>query len=407
VFRYFLGKSFLNISFVGAGNIVNTILGFVFLAALTRSLSLEDFGKYALLASLLIFTAKITDFGTGSLFVAKAITKSDRHVFDTFASVRIMLFGIAAVILLAALHALNLFELPLVLISLFGLFAYLINFATYSLFQRVQNYLMLILLNAVMAVIKFVFAILILTSVYTPTLVSAFAIFSLSVFPSLLLCFFLPKEFKKFSVSFKKVGSFIKETFPGGFSQMVAEGWSALGNSIAKVTQGFSNVGIFSLADKISSIFSLIAASVFTVLLPKNAQRKSQRRKYDFKEAGIISIVILLLAGAGTVVARILVPPIFGENFVESLAIIDVLLFANALNAIYTFMENYFFVEGKTKYLLWFPSSKLILILTFSFLLVPRYGLSGLAWAQLITAAGTLLFAALTIKKIHREPLSF
>lgn len=73
-------KSFINIFVVGAGNGINAILGLMFFTAVARTLSIEDFGKYALLASLLVSLSKIMDFGTNSLFVAKSIAKTQQYV---------------------------------------------------------------------------------------------------------------------------------------------------------------------------------------------------------------------------------------------------------------------------------------------------------------------------------------
>lgn len=379
-------RSFINISLVSAGNIFNTVLGFLFLTAVARTLSLEDFGKYALLTSLLTFLAKGTDFGTNSLYVAKSITFNSKNLTNVFYTLKILLLVLILPISLITLLLLKILDPILIVVFILGLVAYWVNFTLYSLFQKYEKYLMLILVNSVMAVIKAIFAGLIFFNLFIPTLTTAFGIFALCVYPSLLFWFFLPRELKTFKFSVNSVKEFFKEAFPAGISQLISEGWSAIANTIASLTNGFSNVGIYSLADRLSAIFSLISFSVFTVLLPKNAQRKKEKQEYDFTETLLISVGILFLAVIGIIISNLLVVPIFGENFRESLPILAILFFSSAFTAINTFMENYFFVEKKTDKLLPIALTRVGSFILLSILLVPTYSISGIAYASLISS---------------------
>jgi O-antigen/teichoic acid export membrane protein len=189
----------------------------------------------------------------------------------------------------------------------------------------------------------------------------------------------------------KNTSEFLKEAFPAGVSLLISEGWSSIANIITKFAKSFSDVGLYSLADKLSAIFSLISFSIFTVLLPKNSKRKKENKRYDFKETTLISIGILLLAFMGVIASRMLVVPIFGENFRASLPILYILLFASAFTAINTFMENYFFVEKKTNNLLPISLTRLISFVVVSFVLLPIYSINGIAWASLISSVSVTL----------------
>jgi len=69
--------SLKKVSFVSSGNLFNAVIGLVYLAAVAKNLSLEDFGKYAVLTALLTSISRLIDFGTNSMFVAKSITDSE------------------------------------------------------------------------------------------------------------------------------------------------------------------------------------------------------------------------------------------------------------------------------------------------------------------------------------------
>lgn len=395
-------KSFVNISIVSIGNIFNTVLGFLFLTAVARTLSLEDFGKYALLTSLITFLAKGTDFGTNSLFVSKSITSNEKNLVNIFYSLKIILLLIVVPVSFIVLLALKILDPLIITVFLLGLIAYWANFTLYSLFQKEEKYIMLILVNSILAITKFIFAILIFLNLFKPTLLSSFSIFSLCVFPSLFLILFLPKDLKTFTLSFNQLGKFFKEAFPAGTSLLISEGWSAIANTITSLLNNFSNVGIYSLADKLSAIFSLISFSIFTVLLPKNSKRKKDNQEFDFKETIVISIGLLLLALVGIVVSNIIVIPIFGEHFRDSLPVLYVLLFSSAFTAINTFMENYFFVEKKTNQLLPISLTRLVSFVGLSLILLPSYSITGIAYASLVSSVSVTLMIFFIIKKTHQ-----
>jgi O-antigen/teichoic acid export membrane protein len=401
-------KSFFNISFVSTGNVLNAVLGFLFIAAAAQALPVDSFGKYALITSLLVAIAKITDFGTNSLFVAKSITQTDT-VTGKFVSLRLILFLLTLPVSFIALTLLNFTEATVILVFFLGLIAYTINFLLFGFFQKLEQFHWVISLNFIPAVIKAFFAVLIFTGLMQINYAQAFLIFVVSMVPSAFLYTLLPTDLKKYQLSLADTKKLFFEVFPAGTSQLIQESWPAIANSIAKITRSFTEVGIFSVAEKVSSIFSLISLSIFTVLLPKNALRKKENSRYDFKETFLLSIGVLILSILAIVAAKFFIPIVFGEKYTESLPLVDFMILAAAITAIHTFMENFFFIEGRTKVLLYISTFKLTVFLVFSALFIPLYSLMGLAYAQL-TAALTALVVTLFLiiprptPSSHRSP---
>jgi O-antigen/teichoic acid export membrane protein len=392
-------KSFVDIFIVGSGNGINAVLGLLFFTMVARTLSIEDFGRYALLTSLLVSLSKIMDFGTNSLFVAKSITKPHDYINRLF-SLKLVLFFATLVVATGTLFALNLVSSTIVGIFFIGTIGYGINILLFAYFQRLEDFVKAITLNFIPAIIKALFAVLIFFGVINISLTQAFMVFSFSILFSMLLIPLLPKAFLRPKVTYENVKSFFLETLPAGISQVIKEGWLAIANSIAKLTYTFTEVGIFSLANKIADIFTLISTSVFTVLLPTNAQRKKNKEAYDMKETGILSVGILVLALLGMIVANYLTVPIFGTKFEASLGLLNILILASAITAIHSFMDNYFFVEEKTVTLMKITVSKLIFFITSAFVLTNLYSLSGLAWATLLSAIFALV---VTTSVIYRR----
>jgi O-antigen/teichoic acid export membrane protein len=379
-------KSLVKVGLVGTGNMLNAVLGFAFLTALAQTLDLESFGKYALLASLLIFLSRLLDFGTNSTFVAQYLVDGKTSLKKDFYASKIILAVIALPIALAILVYLKLATLQISLAFVGGLLAYGINYTLFAFFQKTEKYFSLVMLNTLPAILKGAFSVAIFTGVFTPTYTTAFYVFSLTVFSSALLWIFIPEEFKKVEFSLTQVKNLFKKSSPAGISQLITEGWPAFNNTIAKLASGFADVGIFSLADKLSNIFALASVSVFTVLLPKNATRAREKKGYDFKETGILAVGIMLLAVIATFVARFLIAIFLGDKFSGSMQVLNILIFAAAFTAIHSFMENYFFVQQKPQHILYINSSKLIAFVVLGLTLVSYLGLRGLAWANLLSA---------------------
>ncbi|MFC1756060.1 lipopolysaccharide biosynthesis protein [Patescibacteria group bacterium] len=392
-------KSLAKISYVGLGNMVNAALGFVYLSIVARALAVDQFGRYALLVSLLIFLSKIMDFGTNSTYVAKSITTQDKSLTSHFVSVKVVLFLVSTIASLILLVLFKLSSLDILFTFLLGLFFYGLNYTLFGLFQRIERYTILIFLNSIPALIKGLFAVLIFLGYVEFSFVNFFMVFALSIGPSALLYFFLPDDLKKIKLDFSKMGATIKEAVSPGISQLINEGFPAVSNSLARIYSNFTSVGIFSLADKISSAFVLVSFTIFTVLLPKNATRKKEKKGYDYKETLFLAVGVLFLSIFTIIFAKFFVPWFFQDKYNESLGLLNVMVVAGALSAVHTFMENYFFVEDKTHFLAYISGGKLALLLLLSVILIPALSLRGLALAHLIAAATTLFVMVYLMSK--------
>lgn len=397
------------ISIVSIGNILNAFLGVVFLTAVARNLSIEEFGKYALLTTLLVSMSKVVDFGSNSTFVAETETEYGDNI-DSFITLKIYMLGLAYVIGTLLLYFTDLFNVTTFLVFTAGIIAYSFNITMFALFQKKKMYQEAVLLNTVPAMIKGLMGVLILCGVLSLTLERAFAIFAGSIYFSLVLYFKIPALYKtyKFSRTDKKyVGNLAKTGFPGGIALIIQHSWPTISNTIAKIAKDFTSAGIFSVADKIANIFTLISVSVFTVLLPENAQRRSLNEKYDYKGTIYIALFILTLAFVATLAGTVLLPIIFGQKYMASIPILWILILSSAFTAIHTFMDNYFYVHQNVKPLMYINVLKLIVMVVCGFGLIKTMDLVGLAYAQLIASFLTLVITVGIINKTNstlRQP---
>ncbi len=390
------------VSAVSIGNIFNSILGLSFLTAVARTLPIENFGKYALLTTLLVAVSKIIDFGTNSIYVAQSIAKGD-NIINTFVTLKIYLLAATFPVAILVLYLLGLLESTYLIIFILGLVAYGINYTFFAFFQKSERFVFAVGLNTIPALIKGSFAVLIFAGLLAVTVERAFLIFSGSVIFSSLLYFWLTDEQKKFEFTNSGIKKMFKESARAGISIIIHDGWSAIANSVAKIAKALTGVGIFAIADRIANVFTIISFSIFTVLLPKSARTKRDSQTYDIKETVVLSIGIILLAIIAVAISGFTVPLVFGEKFIASVSILNVLIFASAITAIHAFIENYFFVEEKTQIILGITLTRLGVFLTASFLLIPIISLQGLAYAQLIASTTALCVTVFFVYKLRKS----
>ncbi|OGC58107.1 hypothetical protein A2473_01115 [candidate division WWE3 bacterium RIFOXYC2_FULL_42_13] len=397
-------KSLRKISFVGLGNIFNAGLGFLFLTAVARTLDLETFGKYALLSTLLLTISKIVDFGANSVYVARSIKEQNDKLSDTLFTLKVIQFLVSVPVSIISLKILNIYDSATALIFILGILAYTMNYLFYAYFQKAEKYASMVFLNTIPQLVKGIFATLFFTAAVTPDLNLAFGVFSLSIFAGVFLFFFLPEENKRLKLDIAGVSTLFRESSPAGISQIVYESWGTLNNAIAKFTKGFGDVGILSLANKISNLFSLVSLSVFAVLLPKNAARKLTGTKYDYRETVLIAGGIIALAIVAITGSELFITTIFGDKFSGSVRLLDILILAAAVSAIHTFIENLFFVESKTGYIIAATVVKLSTYGITALILVPYLSLYGIAWSNLVAAVAGLITAVYFISRFRDSP---
>lgn len=389
-------SSFFKIVLVSGGNIAASGLALTFFIICAKVLPLEDFGRYVLLTTLLFSLSTLMDFGTNSLFVAKSI-KNDitatANLTSLFVLSKLLLFGVTSCVSLVVLVYSNLFSAPIFGLFMLGLFGYFIHNLYFSFFQKSELFLYGVLLNVFSGIIKASVAGLVYFQLIEFSYERAFFVFSGSLLSGLLLTPFLPMVLSKKPVVGADLLTFFKQASLAGTSQFIQAGWQGLTNTVVKVFLTFADTAVFSLSNKVAGIFSVLSYSIFTVLLPKNAKLKKQQHAYNLGESVLLA-GILLTIGA---LAYLLIDPgfnlVFGTKYAASKAVLGLLILSASFNAVQMFLENYFYVEETTKFILIVNVTRLTCFVLLSKLLAQMYFLKGIAYAQ----AGSSFLAVLVL----------
>lgn len=394
-------ESFKSISLVSAANLANLGLGLILFLAIATKLPKEEFGIYGLLTLLLVSLSKLIDFGSNSNYVTEYISKS-RHYLDELISFKIYSFILSSFISVLLLVFLNqITSLEIVISFILGLFFYGINYTLFALFQRDEEFITASLLNFIPGLIKAVFGILIFLNVLNINLSQAFSIFSISMIGSSLFIYFKIGDLRKFRFK-PSIFHFVKNFYLAGISQTINESWGTISNQILRLIKSLADLGTFSLASKLSNVFSLISYSIYTVILTSNAKRQRDETGYNIKESLILGLFLIFLATLGSVISPYFFKLFFGNKFDDSIIIFSVLIFSQAFSSIHKFLDNYFFVEEKSRTLLYITSSKLLVFILLSVILTRNFGILGLAFADLIVSITTTVFTFIYIISTKR-----
>ena len=379
-------SSIKNLSIVGILNLFNLGLGLLLFTSAASKLNTEEFGIYSLLTLLLVWFSKIIDFGSNSNYVSNFLSKGQNFL-NELMNYKIISFIFTSITSYLVLHLIvSRAEISLISpIFIAGLFFYGINYLLFALFQKEEKFFKASLLNFVPALIKGIVGILVILNFIKLDLVGFFSIFALSIAGSSIFLVYQIKQISKFKLDLR-ISHYFKSFFLAGTSQQINESWGPISNFLTFLMRNLSDLGNYSFASKLSNVFSVISYSIYTVILTSNARRKKEDKNYNLFESIILGLILLIIAGAGTLVAPSLINHFFQGKFNESIVVFGILIFSGAFSSIHKFLDNYFFIEEKSVTLFKITSFKLVLFLTLSIIFINSFGIIGLALADLIVS---------------------
>jgi O-antigen/teichoic acid export membrane protein len=95
-----------------------------------------------------------------------------------------------------------------------------------------------------------------------------------------------------------------------------------------------------------------------------------------------------------------------GEKFHEGLQVVPILLFANLFLGVYLNLSMWYKLSGKTKYGAWFSIVVAIITIVLNFLLIPKMGYIGAAWATFVCYGAIMVISYIYGQKHYAIPYS-
>ena len=163
-----------------------------------------------------------------------------------------------------------------------------------------------------------------------------------------------------------------------------------------------ADVGIYSIAAKLSQIVFIIASSFYAIFSPLASElfAKNDRKnlKMMFSQATRISIILTIPIFIALLLGGRLLLSIFGESFSEGSEVLMILGLAFLINSILGFAGQLLGMSGRSKLALFNSLSGAGLNITLNWYFIPIWGMAGAAWATMIS---TVLVNVLRVSELY------
>jgi O-antigen/teichoic acid export membrane protein len=159
---------------------------------------------------------------------------------------------------------------------------------------------------------------------------------------------------------------------------------------LLSVLRGPVEVGIYSSAASIMYIAALVPQAYRATIFPEFAQKRDKPRELAVavRRATLrMWLLGLVIAGAGALIAPLVIPLIFGPKFVLAAPVIRVLIWNIVFMCVNVPLVRYLMATGQERYVWRTLMLSTTVNAAVNIILIPPYGATGAAWARLASSA--------------------
>lgn len=383
-------------NFIGAG------LSFLLNIALARLLSIEEYGRISLIFTLVIICFSIIEFSftNANVIFYNNFKKNpdDKNFFDNetiaylnklFLKYLIYTVPLFLVILLILRNHYELNSLEIITLTsnyfIFIIFRYIV-----SLHQAVGEWKTYNILNVLNSLIKslIMLGMIFISYLYFKDFLYQNSLIGYLIFPFILLLItiFLSKKLI-FNYVFSRtyyLKEYIKIILPLGISNIFIVIASRADILIIENILGMEKLGIYAAANSLALVFPLITSALRNVFIREtsnsNLQFLNKIITYQMKFLPYILIFYIITY----FLSEYLLVFLFGDKYIESVKIFNILVIAYIGGIVFTPLESYFYSNYQKKILI-LKFFQMIIVILFCYLLIPDHGLYGAAWSIVLS----------------------
>lgn len=394
---------FRNTLFLTLSEVFLKIIGFLWIVFLARSLSVELFGRYSFVNSLISIFSFLPDLGVGLIVIreiAKRREKAPLYLGNSFV-LNGVLATITVLVILSTVFFLNYSPEVGLLISVASLTLFVSTLRSVGIFyfdgmEKMNISAVLNSMNSLLLIggglIGFLLAHT-LKAVFLGMLVGTTA--SLMVTWGRVVRYTLPQ----FSFDKALVKHLLFEGLPLGLASFAFMVYTRVDSVLLTLLMGERSVGIYNSATPfVFSIIQLLNVPFVVALYPA-LSRLSTIGKDRFVSATKKSLLVIALWSfpAAIIISFFasIIPFIFGEKYQEAVPILRLLIFFVPFASLSALLYKVLIVIGKQKMYLFVSIIGAILNIALNLWLIPSFGLMGAATASVVTQV--ILFASYLI----------
>lgn len=381
-----------------SGTIVNGLLGMVFYILVARYLGPTDFGIFSIAIASIALIASIANIGidTGIVrFVGRYIL-TEKNKALKFLKLGLEIKILSSLVVLAVgwlimpFVTMKLLGKPELLyplgLSLFGVATSLLfSFVTSSV-QALQRFWVWSGLNIVTNLLRLV-AVVIFFNLGLLLVESSLWLYILfPLFGFVAGLFFLPK-FIKVNKEVGVLAEFVNYNKWIAIFTLIAAISSRLDTFLSARLLSLSEVGIYSVAVTLSGIVPALVFALATVVAPKLASMTNNKDAYSYLKKLQLFVIALALLGifVGIPLSYILIPLLYGTQYLASIVPLTILIVAQAIFLISVPAHtSIFYYFSYPKLFVYISIVHLAILLFGGWYLISAFGYVGAAWIYLI-----------------------
>lgn len=383
-------------------------MGLIIYAA--RKLGANGWGIFAYTLSTASLLMTFSDMGIGSLITRDATQKKSNY--QVFISAALLL----KIIILSVSIILVIFISPFIsnikeanilfpLVGLIFLFDSIreMGFAINRILEKMEREMVVkVILNFIILILG-----IILININPLPISIAIAYAVGSAVSVVLIVIILWKNISEYitRTNFKTLKLVIKTTIPLAIVTLIGSIMANTDIYMLGIWRTPEDIGIYSVAQRFYQFILIIPSMLATVTLPLMARLANYD---DEKFKNIIETIlhvfmalIIPIALGGVILASQIIPLVFGIEYMEAIPVLQILMVMLLASCPLILLINAIFVYNQQKKLVLINIGGVIVNIFLNFLLVPKFGVTGAAFATLVSSAFITVIVWHKMKKIN------
>jgi O-antigen/teichoic acid export membrane protein len=158
---------------------------------------------------------------------------------------------------------------------------------------------------------------------------------------------------------------------------------------VVRYQLGSAQAGIYSVAVSLADLLYILPTVVGTMLFPRLSGIRDRSRQWDtsIRVAAVVFVIMTIAAAIAWPLSHRVVVTLFGESFAHAGPAFAILAAAMVFYGVNNIISNYAAARAFPAFAIWVWLVGLALNVGLNLLLVPRYGISGSAFASLVAYA--------------------
>lgn len=375
---------------------------FLIAILIARSYSVEQYGLFGFVFSIMTLIAMIGDFGLANITIRESAKNgaAQAKFHESAISFKALLVVVAAAVMIMVSFCLDAdIRLLAILAGLAILFEGMTDYLRIS-FRIAEQTQYEVIIKAVTAIIllALVFSVIFLKL----SLIFILAGYVIASFCGLLLTLRLVG--RKLSISFSSLNIrfFFTESWPMFLGLVCTSVYGQIDLLLIKVFRGYAEAGLYQAAYRLMFAFQLVRVlhlAMFPRLATLFAEGDAEGYRRLIRKSIVWSIILLTPVGIISMVFPAeIIEVVFGQDYSSAAVALPFLIWSGILSFIASFFSNTLMISGQQRCWLILEFLVLTLLIIIEVSLIPR---SGFIAAAIATFIGEVVFLILVVLKVR------